>query len=188
MKRVIIVHGWGGTLKSDWYGWLKHQLESKGLDVELPLLPNTHRPRIETWVHTLSETVGEPDEQTYLVGHSLGCQNIARYLETLPDGIKVGGVVFVAGFFDSLYDEDYDDEDKETERHWLDTPLNFDKVKSHINKSVAFFSEDDPDVPLENKKRFESDLGSEVIILNGYKHFNKGKLPIVLEKLLEISK
>ena len=32
----------------------------------------------------------------------MGCQTIARYLETLPDEIKVGGAVFVAGFFKSL--------------------------------------------------------------------------------------
>lgn len=191
MKRVIIVHGWGGKPEHGWYLWLKKELGKRGFETSVPELPNTDNPKIDAWVSRLSSAVGSPDEDTYLVGHSMGCQTIARYLETLPDGIKIGGAIFVAGFFKSLYDEDYDDEDKETERHWIKAPLDFKKVKLHIKKSVAIFSEDDPDVPLDNKEDFEAKLGSEVIILNGYKHFTGeagiNELPIVLEKLLEIA-
>ena len=184
MKKVVIVHGWGGHLRSDWYGWLKKELELKGFSVTFPQLPDTNSPRIEKWVSALSSVVGIPDEDTYFVGHSLGCQTVARFLQTLPEGVTVGGVIFVAGFFDSLFHDEYDKDDMKTSGLWLNAPIDLNKVKSHIEKSVAYFSEDDPDVPLNNKDRFEKELGSEVIVLNGYKHFNKGKLPIVLEKLV----
>ena len=122
----------------------------------------------------------------------MGCQTICRYLETLPDGVRIGGAIFVAGFFKHLNDSGYDSDDKETENHWLSRPIDFAKIRSHINKSVAIFSKDDPDVPLDNNEDFKTELGAEIIILNGYKHFTGEagikELPIVLEKLLEMTK
>lgn len=41
---------------------------------------------------------GHPDENTYFIGHSIGCQSIDRYLEILPSETKIGGVVYVAGW------------------------------------------------------------------------------------------
>ena len=70
---------------------------------------------------------------------------------------------------------------------WLKAPLDLKTVKSHIKKSICYISEDDPDVPILNKERFANELDSEVIVLNGYKHFNDPTLPVVLEKILEIS-
>ena len=191
VKRVIIVHGWSGKPEHGWYPWLKKELVSKGFEVIVPQLPDENYPRIEKWVPALSRIIDKPDENTYLIGHSLGCQTICRYLEGLPNGIQIGGAIFVAGFFKHLNDSDYDSDDKETENHWLNRPIDFAKIRSHINKSVAIFSEDDPDIPLDNNEDFETELGSKVIILNGYKHFTGDagitELPIVLEKLLEIA-
>src|SRR3989344_6946533 len=98
-KRVIITHGWGGHPKGDWFPWLKKELEAKSFEVHIPRLPNAENPRIEKWVPKLAQVVGVADEETYFVGHSMGCQAIARYLESLPEGVKIGGAVFVAGFF-----------------------------------------------------------------------------------------
>src|SRR3989338_169649 len=99
MKRVFIVHGWGGHPEEGWFPWLKKELEAKGFKVFVPQLPDAENPRIQKWVPKLAETVGVPDEETYFVGHSMGCQTIARYLESLPAEIKIGGAIFVAGFF-----------------------------------------------------------------------------------------
>src|SRR3972149_1809387 len=96
-KRVFIAHGWEGTPESGWFPWLKQELETRGFDVFVPQLPDTNHPRREKWVPALAEVVGVPDEQTYLIGHSMGCQTIARYLESLPEGVRVGGAIFVAG-------------------------------------------------------------------------------------------
>ena len=101
-KRVFIAHGWDGYPEEGWFPWLKKELEAKGFEVYVPQLPETGSPRIHNWVPKLAEVVGEIDENTYFVGYSMGCQTIARYLETLPEGVKVGGAVFVAGFFKRL--------------------------------------------------------------------------------------
>ena len=190
MKRVIIVHGWGGFPEEGWFPWLKKELEAKDFIVEAPQLPDTDNPRIEKWVPKLAEVAGTPDENTYFVGHSMGCQTIARYLETLPEDVKIGGAIFVAGFFTLL--TGIEPEEKKIEKHWMETPIDLKKVKLHLIKSVALFSDDDSYVPLDNQDDFRTKLGSEIIVQHKMNHFlgSKGitELPIVLEKILEMAK
>ena len=88
----------GGGPDKDWFPWLIEELKKTDFEIIAPQLPNTNIPRIENWVPALAHAVGTPDENTYLIGHSMGCQTIARYLVSLPEDIKVGGVIFVAGF------------------------------------------------------------------------------------------
>jgi len=192
MKRVFIVHGWDGSPEEGWFPWLKNELEAKGFEVLAPELPETDKPRIYNWVPKLAEAVRIPDRETYFVGHSMGCQAIARYLESLPANIKVGGAVFVAGFFKRLKDLEADPEVKEIAKHWLETPLDLSKVKSHLPRSVAIFSDDDPYVTLDNQDVFRDILGAEIIVEHGKGHLNGTadgvmELPIVLEKLLKMS-
>jgi predicted alpha/beta hydrolase family esterase len=99
MKRIFIVHGWGGYPTEGWFPWLKTELEQKGFQVFVPQLPDTDHPTIENWVPALTAAVGTPDSDTYFVGHSMGCQTIARYAEGLEASQVLGGAVFVAGFF-----------------------------------------------------------------------------------------
>lgn len=99
MKRVYIIHGWDGYPEEGWFPWLKSELDKKDYKVFVPQLPDPGNPRIHNWVPALAKLVENPDKETYFVGHSMGCQAIARYLETLSKNTKVGGAVFVAGFF-----------------------------------------------------------------------------------------
>lgn len=190
-KRVIIAHGWDGRPEGNWFPWLKKELEKKGFEVHVPQLPEAGSPRIYNWVPALANAVGKADAHTYLVGHSMGCQAIARYLEGLPEGVKVGGAVFVAGFFKRLSGLEDDDDVRETDKHWLGTPLDLAKVRSRLPRSVAIFSDDDPWVPLDNQDDFRDKLGSEIIVEHQRGHFNEDSktfaLPIVLEKVLELS-
>lgn len=194
MKRVIIVHGWDGYPEEGWFPWLKNKLEEKGFAVEIPQLPEADNPRIFNWVPALANAVGTPNSQTFFVGHSMGCQTIARYLETLADDVKVGGAVFVAGFFKRLTGLEDDPEVQETNKHWLKTPINFKKVESHLIKSVAIFSDNDPWVPLDNQNDFKEKLGSKIIIEHEMGHFSasdyfKKKIteaPVILKTLLEL--
>ena len=193
MKKVFIVHGWVGYPEEGWFPWLKKELEDKGFEVFVPQLPDADNPRIQNWVPKLAEVVGSADTDTYFVGHSMGCQTIARYLETLPDGVKVGGAVFVAGFFKRLTGLDDDKETRDVEKEWLSTPISLEKVKSHLPKSIAIFSDNDPFIPSDNQDDFRDKLGSRIVIEHNKGHFsgpsdNIIELQVVLEALLEISK
>ena len=190
-KRVFIVHGWGGYPEEGWFPWLKRELEQRGFTVHVPQLPDTKTPRIYNWVPALARAVGIADSETYFVGHSMGCQTIARYLETLPDGVTVGGAVFVGGFFKRLMGYENDPAVQATDRHWLGAPIDFKKIKSHLPHSVALFSDDDPYVPLDNQDDFRDKLGSKIVIVHGKGHFTGDEdhcteLPEAREALLDV--
>jgi predicted alpha/beta hydrolase family esterase len=190
-KRVFIVHGWDGYPKEGWYPWLKKELEAKGFEVRVPRLPEANKPRIHTWVPALAQAVGTPNGQTYFVGHSMGCQTIARYAEALPKGVSVGGAVFVGGFFKRLTGLEDTPDVQETARHWLTAPIDFKNIKSHLKESVAIFSDDDPYVPLDNQEDFKEKLGSKIIIEHKMKHFAEHdgvtELPVALKELLKMA-
>ncbi len=188
-KRALIVHGWGGTPQEGWFPWLKNELEKNGFEVTVPAMPETNAPRISNWVPALSDAVGMPDAQTFLIGHSMGCQTIVRYIESLPNGVVVGGAVFVAGFLKKL--TGLTAEEKETGDHWMNSKIDLQKVKTHLLNSVAIFSDNDEFVPLENRDEFENIFGSKIIIEKNKGHFSGSddvtELPSALDAVLSMS-
>lgn len=191
-KRAFIIYGWDGYPEEGWFPWLKKELESKGFNVGVPLMPKPEAPEIDSWVTTLKDTAGEVDENTYFVGHSIGCQTIIRFLEGLSESIHIGGVVFVAGWTHLTPEATPDDESKATAKPWIENPINWKKVKGHSNNFVAIFSEDDPMVPPSEKDVFEEKLGAKIIVVPNKGHFSGddgvNELPVVLEELNRIAR
>lgn len=187
-KRIFIVHGWDGSSKNCWFPWLKNELEKRNLFVNVPDMPNSETPEIKNWVSYLSSVVGGVDENTYFVGHSIGCQAIMRYIESISPK-KIGGIVCVAGFFRLLHLET--DEEREIAKPWLETKIDFEKIKKSTNKIIAIFSDNDPDVDIGDKELFEKYLNAKTIIEHEKGHFSDDagikKLPSALESILEIS-
>jgi len=188
-KRVFIIHGWGGNPGEAWLPWLAEKLREKGFFVEVPEMPDTDNPKIEAWISHLEEIVGRCDENTFFVGHSIGCQAIMRYLEKLPDDEKAGGAIFVAGWF-TLSNID-GEEDRLVSSPWLNLPIDLEKVKKHTKKFICIFSDNDPYVPVENWEMFSKKLGAEIIMEKGKGHFADDdgvkELPVALEAVLKIA-
>ena len=188
MKRVFIIPGWGGLPSHGWYPWLEKELKAKGFHVHLPEMPDVDNPTMNGWIPFLAKLVKKADKDTYFVGHSIGCQTILRYLQTVKE--QIGGVIFVAGWFP--YVTGLNAEEMAVAKPWVDTPIDLEKVKKVMKKSVAIFSDDDPYVPLKNVKTFE-ELGSKIIILKKSGHFaqdvgNCYELPAALTELLKMMK
>lgn len=184
-KRVFLIHGWGGYPNDGWRPWLKEQLELKGFEVHTPPLPNTNYPNQDAWVDYVKQIVGNPDEQCYFVGHSLGAITILRFLETLEPQQKIGGAIFVAGFTDDLSITELRDS------HFFIKPINWEKIKKHCKKFIAIHSTNDPYVNIQYGDIFKEKLGAEVVLIDNMKHFSGDdgitELPIVFESLLSLS-
>lgn len=182
-KRVIIIHGWEGSPESNWFPWLKKELQSRGFEAVVPTMPNTDHPVYSEQLAHIKKVVGKADKDTYLVGHSLGAIAILRYLESLPPNQKIGGVILVAGFPEPI---GY----KELESFFIN-PLDYEKAKKSAGEFIAINSDNDPYVPLYQGELLRDKLGAEFIIYPKGKHLNQAagftKLPIVLESLLKIS-
>lgn len=191
VKRVFILHGWGSSPERNWKPWLKNELGKRGFKIFVPAMPDTDYPKIDAWVNHLAKIVGNPDNNCYFVGHSIGCQTILRYLETLQRDVKVGGAVFVAGWV-HLKPEMLEEGDEEIAKPWLETPIKWKKIITHTKNFVSIFSDNDGLVPIEDAKIFKEKLGSKIIIEHKKGHFSHEdgimKLPSVLESVLKISK
>ncbi len=185
-KRVYVVHGWSGKPDGGWRAWFGRELEARGYEVNLLAMPEPDTPRIETWVPFLISEIKSPDEDTILVGHSMGCQTIVRFLETLPEGIRVGKVVLVAGFLDNV--TGLDDAEEIIMRPWLTTPIDFLKVKRSTREIVAFFSDNDRFIPLTEEKAMKEKLGARTIIEHTMGHYGDKnsitEVPSILEEVI----
>ncbi len=191
-QRVFIVHGWDGYPQEGWFPWLKKELEAKGFEVHVPAMPDHSRPKIEIWVPFLARVVWHPDTQTYFVGHSVGCQTVLRYLATLPPDTKVGGVVLVAPWLTLKPEATEDEGSKAVAKPWLETPVEWKKVRRRTKKFVAIMSDDDPYVWESDGKILEQNIGAEVIVEHQRQHFSGAdgvtELPVVRDRILRFSK
>lgn len=170
MKRIIIVHGWGGNPDEPILLWLANKCEELGYEVIRPTMPNSETPVINVWINFFKDIVGGPDKDTYFIGHSIGCQTIMRYFETLPQEIKVGGAVFVAGWFNL---DNLEENEIPIAKPWIETTIDFKKIKFICQKISVFLSSNEPfGCVQENKKIFEEKLNAEVIILENKGHFS----------------
>lgn len=127
VKRVFVIHGWGGGHNEILHKLLKKKFSEKGFEVIVPKMPHTDEPKIDEWVLHLNKMVGNADADTYFIVHSIGCQTIMRYLETLPQNTKIGKCIFIAGWFklDNLESE----EEERIAKPWIETPINLDKIQ-----------------------------------------------------------
>lgn len=182
-KRAFIIHGWEGTPDSNWFPWLKMELEKNGFEVAVPQMPNAVYPKMEEWMAYLQKIVGEPDENTFFVGHSLGSVAILRYFEALSDREKVGGAILAAVFSESI--------GIEVLENFFATPFDYEKIKKVTGKIVVINSNNDPYIPQKHGETLRDDLGAKLIIVPDGKHLNEGngyfEFPLVLEEILKIA-
>lgn len=175
--KVTIVHRWDGSPTCDWIPWLKKELESKGYQVNVPSMPNTSEPEINAWVEHLKKQ----NPEGILIGHSIGCQTILRYLEKYQNK-NISKIVLVAPWITLQNLED--EESEAIAEPWLDTPIDFNKIKKLNIPCTRLLSDDDPYVPVTDEKIFKEKLGAKTIILCGKEHFNGKKYKEILEQVL----
>ncbi|MDO8509150.1 MAG: DUF1749 domain-containing protein [Nanoarchaeota archaeon] len=170
VKRLFIIHGWGGNPNELLHRCLKKNFSKNGFKVIVPHMPNKDEPLIKEWVSCLNKIVGKADENTYFIGHSIGCQAIMRYLETLPEKTKVGGCIFIAGWFN--LDNMETKEEEKIAKPWIKNKIDFNKVKDISQEIKVYLSSNEYYGFIEeNVQTFKEKLGAKVIIEDNMGHF-----------------
>jgi hypothetical protein len=177
-KRAFIIHGYMGYPQEAWLPWLKTELEERGYLVSLPAMPNPDRPTIPEWIEFIAKIVGEPDQETVMIGHSLGGQAIVLYLEMLGAKDKsVGKTVLVASGFPTRHSPEDAEQRAEGDKvlvPWLTVGVDPIRVRKAAGKCVVILSDDDPVITVgEATAAFQANLGAQVIIEHAKGHFNE---------------
>lgn len=167
MKKIIILHGWNATPREAWFWLAKEHLEQKGYQVEAPELPGAYFPDYEGWVKTINDL--HPDENTVLIGHSLGAVTIMRYLEKATN--PVSQVILTAMPIEpmkftpiaSFFEEDFD----------------WNKIKINAGKIDLIYEEEDQVVPLEHGKIAAEKLQASLMVVPGVKHLTSLDIKIL---------
>ena len=183
-KRVVMIHGWGGTPDEGWRPWLKHELEKREFLVHVPAMPDTMQPKMQEWVAYLAKIVHVPDTDCFLVGHSLGVVAILRYLATLEGDQKICGAILIAGFTYDLGIPELS--------NFFKSPMPWEKIKKHCSKFVVIHSDNDPVVPFVQGEILRDKLGSEYIVVPNMRHFSGDdgitEAPVILETILHTAR
>lgn len=175
MKRVVIAHGWADDPNVGWLNWLGEQLKQRGFEVSKPVFtePDPKAFNLERWCQVMSEAVGAADEQTVLLGHSLGCYLVMQYLSS--HDVKVAGIVLVAGGLPTWRPE-------------LAAQLDLEAIPGRASRRICIYSDDDRVVVPERSQELAQAIKAEEVVDAGKRHFAglKGlnELPSALEAVL----
>lgn len=149
-------------------------------------MPNTANPQIDEWVQALNNRVEKLNDETYFIGHSIGCQTIMRYLET-KEKTRIGGILFVAPWLDLLPEAVADEYSYNTAMPWINTPINFEKIKQFTNNINCIFSDDDYFVSLKQEDEFKNKLNAKTLIVKNKGHISKADNVYELQEILDLS-
>lgn len=164
---VFIFHGTEGYPEENWFPWLKDKVEDEGHRVFVPQFPSPPvvPAKIAEWFAVLRAYEKNIDENTILVGHSLGGVFALRVLEKLEHPVRA---VFLVGAPIGIKPlRNYERDSSFSGFHF-----DWEKIKSKAKYFVVFHSDTDPYVDLENGKELAKNLGVELSFVPNAGHFN----------------
>jgi len=183
----VILHGYTGRNDKNFIPWLKHELEQRGAKVQAPQLPNTDNPTEVEQVQYVLDHV-QFDENTVLIGHSLGGLVAMRVLEKLPH--KIHHLVLVApSVLPQFYDKDYEIDAATGERkRFIDHfsyDFDFGKISSQAVHKTILQDNNDSESRKPSMRYIAENIGATLCkTVANKRHFVAEQEPFILEKLL----
>ncbi|MDP3765948.1 MAG: alpha/beta hydrolase [Nanoarchaeota archaeon] len=177
----FIIHGVYANPETNWFPWLKNKLEGQGYEVTVPKFPTPLDQSLESWFRVFSQYENKINEETILIGHSLGAAFILNYLEKTSKKIKAA--ILAAGFH-KLLGGQYD----EINKTFVDKQFNWDKIRQSCGRFFVFASDNDEYIPLEIGEELAKNLNAELNVVHGGGHLNKkagyDDFPLLLETII----
>jgi len=173
MKKALIIHGWDGNPNEPLHEYLKKELTLLGYEVVTPAMPNPAVPIIADWLDKVKSVFDQDFD--LLIGHSIGCQAVLRFVETLNLENKIPKMVLIAPWMklDMRTIEEEGEDVVDVAKPWTETPIDFEKIKNQVESITTIFSDNDPYVPLDQADFFKEELGAQVFIEKGQGHFTE---------------
>lgn len=169
MKNVIILHGTLGSPDGNWFRWLKRELEAKGLQAWLPMLPHAEQPSLKEWAEYVHGNCPfEINEETFIVGHSSGA--ILTLILAQQNDKPLGAIVSVSVFHDNSLKWEPND-------RLFDVDFDWNKIQTNTKRLLFVHSDNDPYVPLDQAQHVADNCKAQLIMLPSQGHFNLEQSP-----------
>jgi hypothetical protein len=198
--KYLILHGTFGSPQSNWFPWLKEELESRGKDVLVPQLPvdneleafkiyketgkwQNKNQTLENWIKKFQKDI-QPwiDDNTIVIAHSSSPLLILHIIERF--NIKFNDAIFVSPFFKRITVEGpYDIANNSLYKENND--FDWKKIIKHIDKRFVFYSDNDPFINMDIFNHAITNLKAESFLIHNGGHLGseRKEFPEVLDTL-----
>ncbi|MEK6968400.1 MAG: alpha/beta hydrolase [Nanoarchaeota archaeon] len=174
--QAFIFHGYGALPQSNWFKWLKDELEKLGIKTFIPQFPTPGNHRPENWLKVL-EKYPAIDENTILIGHSLGGSFVLSVLEKH----KAMASFIVGGPFGLTH--------REVDTmiaNFSNKTFDFIAIKNNCKEFHIYYSDNDDKVPLSHGEKLAKQLGIAFTKTQGSGHFQFPSFPRLLEDVKKV--
>jgi hypothetical protein len=181
MSNVFIFHGVGGQPEENWFPWLKRELEKLGHKVIVPQFPTPNGQTLENWLKVLENYKPDLNQDSILIGHSLGVSFVLNVIERQPvkAAFLVGGFIGKIGHF-------FDNQMKTFTQREFD----WASIKQNCPKFHIYNSDNDPYIRVDKAEELSAKLATPVTYVKGAGHFNQVagylEFPLLLEDLKKV--
>lgn len=168
MKTAFIFHGTEGYPEENWFPWMKEKLEDKGYKVITPQFPTPPivPAKISEWFDVLKKYEQDLNEDSLIIGHSLGGKFLLRVLEKLGHKVKIASFTGTPIGIPPIANNERDNAFTGNDFDW-------ETIRKKADHFIVFQSDNDPYVGLDNGKELAKNLGVELSFVPNAGHFNK---------------
>ena len=139
----------------------------------VPDMPHSFFPRKKEWLKVIEDF--NPDENSILIGHSLGGTTILWYLEKTDK--KIAKCIFVATPIGKLGPKEID--------NFFEPDFDWEKIKKAAEKFVVLNQKEDSVVNIKNGEDLARHLGTDLILAEGNDHFDTIDFSLLEKYVLE---
>tara|TARA_Y100000310_G_scaffold255534_1_gene263017 strand:+ start:8798 stop:9361 length:564 start_codon:yes stop_codon:yes gene_type:complete len=161
---VFIIHGIYGSPEENWFPWLKKELELLGCRVFVPRFPNPANPKFNEWMEFLDKFKEHLNEDSIVVGHSLG----VTFLLSVLEKYSAKAAFFVASVTPGIKNEF-----SWQMKTFIDKKPDWSKIKNNCKNFFIYNSDNDPYIPLSKGEELAKNLDSKLKIIKNAGHFNE---------------
>ncbi|MEM4255162.1 MAG: alpha/beta hydrolase [Candidatus Norongarragalinales archaeon] len=185
MKNAFLVHSTGGSPFETFYPWLSRELKKLGYAVQCPQFPTPEGQTLGNWMRVAKPYLKGFNEETILVGRSIGGPFVLRLLEASP--VKINAAFIVAGFCSGPILPQF----QPVVQSFIDKPFDWKKIRANAKSFFVYHSDNDPYLPLEMGEKVAKNLGIELTLVPGAGHFGLTagftEFPLLLDDVKSVS-
>ncbi len=175
--KFLIIHGFKASSKTNFFPWLKEELEKKGHQVIIPDLPNPEKPDPDEWIKTLLESMPIVKDDTIIIGHSLGAPTALRYLEAAEVGSTPKACILISPPWNIKSD---------VFSGFFLSELDFDVLMWKASRFVIIHDKEDKIIPFDHAEKYAEVLAARIIKTKGNGHFKSDRYPEILKVINKV--